>query len=334
MKLLALTKHNSGVDYHRITNPLKYLELADQDSVMEISNRQLLMGSFFENVTTVLYSRDCPFDLDQLLTLKKEIGFKLVVDIDDYWRLPPKHVLYENWNNEDTTNKIIRSIEVADLVTTTHDYLKDKIRPLNENVEVLPNGLPYDKGQFSSEKVDINNILYSCSITHLEDIKALNRFFELCKGNKDVQNYALCVAGFSSVNLTMIDLYAKIEKEGKKFGNFKKWMYLPLHLYMEHYKYAKIAIAPLEDNEFNRCKSNLKSLEAGCKNIPLLASAIHPYSEMPVIHCKTQKDWYTNLKELIRRPELIEERGNALGKFVRENYNLKEINKKRKILYE
>lgn len=333
MKILALTKLNSGVDYHRILLPLKYLELKDGDSILQINDSQILIKHFFKDVDILLFSRECPFDLDQILEFRKELNFKIIVDIDDYWYLYPKHLNYEDWKIRGTSEQIIKSIEAADLVTTTHKYLQDKIVRLNRNVEILSNALPYGQDQFTADKVDTNNIIYSCSATHLEDIKIIDRFFELCKQSDDIQKYHFCLAGFNGASKQSFDHWLKIEKEAKKFGNYKRFDSLPLKSYMDHYKYAKIAIAPLEDNEFNKCKSFLKGLEAGCKNIPLLASAIHPYTELPVLHCKTQRDWYNNLKKIIKDPELIKINGNILGNYVRENFNLELINERRSEIF-
>lgn len=284
-----------------------------------------------------MFSRECPFDLDQLVEFRKEYGFKLVVDVDDHWYLYPRHILYDSWRNNGTSVQIMKSLVLADYITTTHDYLRDKVRTLvgAKPIGVLPNALPYGKEQFTDDKVDTDNIVYSCGITHLEDIKTLRRFFELCNQNGDIQKYKFCVAGFNASNQRSHETWLKIEKEAKLYGNYNRWESLPLETYMNHYKYAKIAIAPLQDNEFNKSKSNLKIIEAACKNIPMLASDMHPYTAMPgLLLCKTQRDWYNNLKMLVRNPDKMKEHGNTLGEYVRENYNLDKINKIRKQLYD
>lgn len=43
-----------------------------------------------------------------------------------------------------------------------------------------------------------------------------------------------------------------------------------------------IALAPLEDNDFNRCKSNLRVLEYAAAGFPVIASDITPYRSCPV----------------------------------------------------
>jgi len=52
-----------------------------------------------------------------------------------------------------------------------------------------------------------------------------------------------------------------------------------------------IAIAPLEDNLFNRCKSNLRLLEYGAMSWPVVCSDVYPYqtNNPPVLRCDNDK---------------------------------------------
>lgn len=54
-----------------------------------------------------------------------------------------------------------------------------------------------------------------------------------------------------------------------------------------------LAIAPLEDNLFNRCKTNLRLLEYGACGFPVVCSDIEPYQgDLPVIRVRNRfKDW-------------------------------------------
>ena len=49
-----------------------------------------------------------------------------------------------------------------------------------------------------------------------------------------------------------------------------------------------LAVVPLQDNEFNRCKSNIKLLELGILGIPVIASKRAPYIDAPV--CLVDED--------------------------------------------
>ena len=65
-----------------------------------------------------------------------------------------------------------------------------------------------------------------------------------------------------------------------------------------------IGIAPLEDTEFNRGKSNLKFYEYAAVGTATLASNVEPYrSEVTYLAKNTFKDWYDKLEKLITDKE-------------------------------
>lgn len=61
-----------------------------------------------------------------------------------------------------------------------------------------------------------------------------------------------------------------------------------------------IIVAPLEDNHFNRCKSNLRLVEAGACLYPVIASPVSPYKtdKPPVFaYAETPGDWITSIRQ-------------------------------------
>ncbi|GAB4233504.1 MAG: hypothetical protein OHK0028_09330 [Deltaproteobacteria bacterium] len=89
-----------------------------------------------------------------------------------------------------------------------------------------------------------------------------------------------------------------------------------------------IAVAPLEDNRFNRCKSNIKWLEYGACGIPGVYQDLPPYNAS-VSHGKTgflagdrTQDWVDALDRLIGRPEERFRIGNAARTEILEKYTL------------
>lgn len=84
---------------------------------------------------------------------------------------------------------------------------------------------------------------------------------------------------------------------------------------------ADIAIAPLVDTPFNRCKSALKLMEYGALGLPVIASAITPYATAPVLRAASHEQWLAALRELedpVRRQTL----GGALKSWVSDHHSL------------
>ncbi len=59
-----------------------------------------------------------------------------------------------------------------------------------------------------------------------------------------------------------------------------------------------ICVAPLQNNAFNCCKSNLKALEYGALNVPMIASRVVPYLDCPAILVESTAQWCKALQAL------------------------------------
>jgi glycosyltransferase involved in cell wall biosynthesis len=60
-----------------------------------------------------------------------------------------------------------------------------------------------------------------------------------------------------------------------------------------------INLAPLEDTPFNRCKSALKAIEAGCFGVPTVASPLGDYLRVAtqgVLFAADEEQWYAHLR--------------------------------------
>ena len=87
-----------------------------------------------------------------------------------------------------------------------------------------------------------------------------------------------------------------------------------------------IAIAPLETNHFNECKSNLRLLEYGAMGWPVVCSDVFPYQTMdaPVVRCSDSvEEWVDALRSLARDEARRLELGTALHAWVQSHYLLK-----------
>jgi glycosyltransferase involved in cell wall biosynthesis len=89
-----------------------------------------------------------------------------------------------------------------------------------------------------------------------------------------------------------------------------------------------IGLAPLQDTEFNRGKSNLKVLEYGVMGVPTIASPVYPYSNTIdngvdgiIVHKNRTKSWVKALVHLIDNKEDRIRMGEAMKGKVLTEYN-------------
>lgn len=105
---------------------------------------------------------------------------------------------------------------------------------------------------------------------------------------------------------------------------------VPIHMYPQ--KLASLdldlAVAPLENNQFNDCKSNLRLLEYGACGYPVICSSSRAFSEsnLPVTVVKNKyKNWIDAISEKISDRENLFRTGNELKRNVSKNWFLDKI---------
>jgi len=92
-----------------------------------------------------------------------------------------------------------------------------------------------------------------------------------------------------------------------------------------------ISIASVLDNDFNKCKSELKIIEAGAKYKPFIGTDIITYSRTNanIDLCTSEDDWVESIKELVLDKTLRTELGKELGEYVRDEYVINKENETR-----
>ena len=330
LRILAVGSRNSGVTYHRLALPLSIME-KEYCLITDTITEELLKEKNFNVVVINRFLESTP--LYQLLEWRAKFGFKLVVDIDDYWILFDKHLSAGTYRKLGITRIIRDYIRYADLVTTTHNRLRLEIIQINKNCEIFPNGLPFDKDQFTTVRKDNDRITiaHTGTITHYPDIQQLKKpIEELAKSKVFRDNTRMLLCGWNKFNKWHWEQMANIYTANEKL-EYKILESMPVDLYMNFYLEADMLVVPLLDNKFNRLKSNLKALEAGAKNIPILTYKRAPYDDIPTIF--EVDNWERDIKRMAFSKQMRDDFGNRNGEYVREHYDIFKINEGRFATY-
>ena len=325
MRILAVTSKFSGVGYHRIMMPLVNMR-KDYCMITDTINEVV----FDNNYDIVIFNRFLTStDAKLLVKMKLKYNFKLIVDNDDYWILPPSHVLYQRYQDSNISEIITEYMRVADLCTCTHERLAEEIYKYNPNVEILPNALPYGKEQFQDNKLDSDMIrlFWSGSGTHASDMDILRN--PMKKINFPVKTV---IAGYNLGEKHIWDRMIGVFTNGLKL-NPTIYDYSEVTKYMGAYADSDISLIPLVDNKFNSMKSNLKVLETASKRNPAIVSNVHPYKDMPLCYVNNQKDWYYWIKLLTFDDAARIEYGQKLFEYCDREFNFEAINNKRFAIY-
>lgn len=331
IKALPIYMGTSGCDYHRIKLPFIYSwEWLDDDNYKGFTTERL--AEFMAKSEMIVYNRNFPVGLDRIKSMKEKYGFKIVVDLDDWFILPDYHPNYREYKDR-AAKMIMENLRHADCVTVTTDRLYNRIKAFNTNVHVIPNALPYGLGQFTEqperEENEKMNFIYTGQSSHLEDVRIMQAGINRASRMKDV---SFTLAGYKPHKV-----WFGIEKVFNQGPNYNRIESQPLHEYMQVYDNADCSVVPLCMNDFNSCKSNLKLLEAGAKKIPCIVSWVPPYRDdvdAPVLWVKTPDDWYKHIKYLSENREYAKEMGEQLHEWAKEKFLLSKWNRVRFELYQ
>jgi len=305
MKIGVVSKGKGGVDYHRLLKPFS---LMTQHEVIRCEGVSSEMFDY--NFDVVVFNRILPIvkQKEFIKELRKR-GTYVICDIDDHWILPKGHVSKKAADS--FRKQSIEALMYADEVWVTNQHLANYVEKLNDHYYLIPNALDPNEPQWQPKREYGTRIGWAGGVTHFDDLML----------TKDAwQDVKPVICGFSA------------NKEWKRLADNFEADYinsLDVQNYGLLYETFDIAIAPLVDNKFNKCKSNLKIIEAGMKGLPIFVQNIHPYTDEAKGIYKVNS-WNAAINEAkVMGTERIKESGQALRTYVLKKYNLHEVNKLR-----
>lgn len=244
---------------------------------------------FYRNTTFVQWQRACtPDHLEGVKWFHKNprasTSTPLVYEIDDLLIDIPKWNYASKWymKHKPTTEKIL---SLMDGIVVSTKRLKDQLSKYNNNIVVVPNHLPkfvwgdiFPVHEYKDEK-DKVRILYAGSDNHFTKKELMEKgdkvggdfgvkLIEFIK--KTVNDYHWIISG--GIPMELESVKDKIEYHG-----WKNIFEYPAHLKSLE---PDICLAPLMDNEFNRCKSSIKCLEYTAAGSCGVYSNLDPYARM------------------------------------------------------
>jgi len=261
-------------------------------------------------VPTLVFNRSVPGGVTQLRQKRRE-GYRILADLDDFWDLPPDHYLSASWIAAGTPARIRACLAEADVVMVTNAELAGHVATVNARVVIVPNALPFDSGQFTQASAErAATFVYAAGPSHRPDVAPVAAALD---------SESVVFAGHD-------DRHPEWQRIRQLTPRAARHPPRRIGEYMGLYDGHLAALAPLADNPFNRCKSNLKMLEAGAKGLPLLASDVRPYREPGVLLARDVAGWQANMRTCLAYPRLAAEMGAALAAHVRAHFHLDQAN--------
>lgn len=362
----------NAVNYYRMQKPMEVLRRLYPEFDYFTAPSIDVPDTVLNQTDLVLFSRVIPEGSAEKLN---KLGLTFGLDLDDYWHLDKDHLLFHHYKENDIPNKIIESIRAAHFVTCTTELLASKIRELNKNVFVIENGIDTEDEVWKPEKVNSDRLRFGFTQgeTHIPDLLMVAA--DVARSFNDLKFYhkaQVVLAGFrvhTEVNKNAVTGQTAVRTGSVQIGyermltddhkalkHFPQYSYELMQLgnpdgrdkpyrrlnslevgqFGTVYDEMDIVVAPLVNNSFNNCKSNIKMLEAGFKDCGIMVSSIHPYLPLATkanSYSLNEKNFFEWQKIILRNPNLNEDKKAQLAEDVKP-YSLNTLSKKRKEIYE
>lgn len=247
--------------------------------------------------------------LQQMKTYRPSL-FRIATMDDLATAVPEKSDLFGQWSR-DTRSRVRTAIGLCDRLIVSTEPLADFARHMIDDVRIVPNRLEWRRWEGVTSQRRIGRkprVGWAGASQHAGDLALIREaiiethkevdwiFFGMCPD--DVRPY---IAEFHE--------WVSFDSYSRTLAN--------LHL--------DLAVAPLENNAFNECKSNLRLLDYGILGWPVICSDVFPYQGAPVTHvAETTEAWVSAIREHIHDLDATAKLGDRMRDWVLKDYILEE----------
>ena len=308
-RIAAFAADNQGCGNYRMLQPLQAMlnaGLCTGGASPEIFSPNLALRS---GADTLIFQRpNSEVMLANLKALTPLKGIKKIYEVDDHLaRVPIKSAHYEHMP-KDLRGKMLKAIGLCDRLVVSTEPLARELRSYNGDVRVVLNRIPPamwgaapPQRASSAARAERRKpkVGWAGGIGHLGDLEMITGVIKDLADTVDWVFFGMCPDS--------------IRPYVREFHTGIPTLEYP-HKLMELAQDWDLAIAPLESNPFNDCKSNLKLLEYGWCGVPVVCSDVLPYQcDLPATRVKNRhKNWREAILERVTNLEASRQEGLAL----------------------
>jgi len=300
--IYSLDSLNDACAHIRLAGPLDHLH----DLVEDLWGAKVEGGNCYTNLDMIeiadliivqrFYPREGNLPLLERIFAS---GKPVVYEVDDLLTALPETNHLRPWAKE-TADILERTLPRFSAITVSTPPLADILGRYNRNIHVLPNLIDESLFHATPSKLEKRLVIGFCGTgSHARDLELIEpALFRIAEKYGD--RVAFFFMGYANSRLLTLP--------GFTFLDFER----------DYTEYAQalsgsgidIALVPLEDNQFNRCKSNIKWLEYSACGIAGIYADLPPYNtsvkhgETGLLVGSDPEQWFKAISLLIERPEL------------------------------
>lgn len=304
--------------YYRGLGPLGHLEKNVPNTTLTITGTV----TWYDILKCDLVYVTRPMDKSRIATinLARMAGKPVIVEWDDDPLSVPPH--NPAWiGHQEHRGEIVRSILTANLVIVSTDAIKksfmDKLGMDGQNIRVIPNAVD---GSFLNPpflRPKTSGVIWRGSSTHMMDLESVREGF--LKSIKDAVD----------TKFSFLGSYPSWAVQEKNVQVLKGTDLVEYWQLMQEMNPAILTV-PLENTEFNQCKSNCSWLEGTCFGAVTLApKGLTEFEKPGVVMYEGSADFGFKLNDMINGTIDLDVKWNESANYIRQNLTLDQTNKQR-----
>lgn len=311
-RLLAIPMDNAGCGNYRMVQPFNAALQANRlDGWCRFST--FLPLEVARMAPDVLYVQRHVLDEHQAALANYRRHFpetRIVFELDDLmWAVPEKSVHRKNLPR-DLKERLAHSFTLCDRLIVTTQALADVFAGMVEDIRVVPNTIDLDIwGKLAPRRRggDKPRVGWAGGSSHTGDLEILVPVIEALQDEVEWVFFGMHPEGCR-------------ERIAEYHGGVPFPEYAAKLATLD----LDLALAPLEYNAFNECKSNLRLLEYGVLGYPVIATDITPYQgDLPITRVGNETEaWVAAIRAAIADRKALAEAGDRLRDAVRTHWNL------------
>ncbi|MEH3023242.1 MAG: hypothetical protein PGN19_10970 [Pseudomonas oryzihabitans] len=298
-----------GCGHYRLIQPQRAMDAALLiDSNVQFRYLRLVNQERVQADSIIVQRQLGDPQIEEMQAIKRHTSSFLVYDLDDLLgNLPLKSIHRELFQPSQVARALRNGLAIADRVTVSTEPLAEAMRGFNADIRVVPNRLPVGwwGGLQGGRREGRPRVGWAGGSSHTGDLQVV---VDVMKALADEVEWVFL--GMSPPGAPPHEFHPGVEIEAFP----AKVASLDLDL----------AIAPLEINPFNECKSNLRLLELGACGFPIVATNIEPYRcGLPVSLVRNKyKDWLDAIREHLADREGAQRLGAELRAAIQRDWML------------
>jgi O-antigen biosynthesis protein len=316
-RIAAFAADSEGCGHYRILRPMQAMReagLCTGGAMLDALTPNLVLRS---GADTLIFQRPSTesqlYNLRALTSLK---GIQKIYEVDDNLaQVPIKSAHYEHMP-KDLRGKILKGIGLCDRLVVSTEPLAKALAGYNSDVRVVQNRLslamwgttPPTPTERPTRGVGRKpRVGWAGGVGHRGDLEMIAEVIKDLADRVDWIFFGMCPEGLRPY---VHEFYTGVPT-----------LDYPQRLMAQDWD---LAIAPLESNPFNDCKSNLKLLEYGWCGVPVVCSDVTAYQgNLPCTRVKNRHiDWRNAILEMTSDLAACQQRGLELQKSVAESWML------------